>query len=102
MPPHPANASASSSRGPRAAGSGCISSHQPYASGVATASGGSVRAPSAGAAGGGGGRDSPPPPPPPGAGRGPPARKAPPAPGPAGEGGEPGAGGAVPGAALTT
>src|SRR2546422_11309846 len=56
--PHPVNASASSSSGPRGAGSGCISSHQPYASGVATAMGGSARATSAGAAGGAGGRES--------------------------------------------
>src|SRR6266699_2903484 len=54
MLPHPTKASASSSRGPRGAGSGCISSHQPYASGVATATGGSARATSAGAAGGAG------------------------------------------------
>src|SRR5712671_5977438 len=58
MLPHPVNASASSSSGPRAAGSGCMSSHQPYASGVATASGGSARAMSAGAAGGAGSRNS--------------------------------------------
>src|SRR2546428_490718 len=57
MLPHPLNASASSRSGPRGAGSGCISSHQPYASGVETLKGGSTRATSAGAAGGAGTRN---------------------------------------------
>src|SRR3989442_1309235 len=69
MLPHPANASASSSSGPRGAGSGCISSHQPYASGVATGPRGGIlpRRPEAGPVHGE--RAAPPAPPAPPAGR---------------------------------